>query len=161
MSGSEIYREDLRGNINMLEETTIPEMKLQSMVYQLMRLCEKLEAGGDRGIQRDIELRDTIESLNKTIAQLNQIGPLLEKRVKETTQSTATNVYNNLLEEIKKSIDQQIADACHKLAYECDRVEKTVKDNEGLVVKNFLLYMFGAILSGGIVGAFIMFKCLT
>jgi len=133
-------------------------MKLQSMVYQLMRLCEKLEAGGDRGIQRDIELRDTIESLNKTIAQLNQIGPLLEKRVKETTQSTATNIYNNLLEEIKKAIDQQIADACHKLAHECNKVEKIVKDNEGLVVKNFLLYMLGAILSGGIVGAFIMFN---
>ena len=76
-------------------------MKLQSMVYQLMRLCEKLEAGGDRGIQRDIELRDTVESLNNTITQLNQIGPILEKRVKETTQSTATNIYSNLLEEIK------------------------------------------------------------
>ena len=145
----------------MLEETTIPEMKLQSMVYQLMRLCEKLEAGGDRGIQRDIELRDTIESLNNTISQLNQTGPLLEKIVKETIQSTATNIYNNLLEKIKKSIDQQIADACHKLSRECDRVEKIVKDNEGLVVKNFLLYTFGSILSGGIVGAFIMFKCLT
>ena len=66
-----------------------------------MRLCEKLEAGGDRGIQRDIELRDAIESLNKTIVQLNQIGPLLEKRVKETTQSTATNIYNNLLGKLK------------------------------------------------------------
>lgn len=140
----------------MQDQIIVPEMKLQSMVYQLMRLCEKLEAGSDRGVQREVELRKTIEDLNKTIAQLNQVGPLLEKRLKETTQVTATNIYSNLLEEIKKSIDQQIAAACNKLAREGDRVEKIVSDNEGMIVKNFLLCMFGAILFGGIAGAYII-----
>jgi len=143
----------------MLEqETTIPEMKLQSMVYQLMRLCEKLEAGGDRGIQRDLELRATIESLNKTITELNQVGPLLENSLKETTQRTANKIYNNLLGEIKKAIDQQMLEACYKLRTECDRVEKIVNDNEKLTEKSFLLYMVGSILSGVICGAVIMLK---
>jgi hypothetical protein len=143
----------------MLEqETTIPEMKLQSMVYQLMRLCEKLEAGGDRGIQRDLELRATIESLNKTITELNQVGPLLENSLKETTQRTANKIYNNLLGEIKKAIEQQMLEACYKLRTECDRVEKIVNDNEKLTEKSFLLYMVGAILSGVICGAVIMLK---
>ena len=98
----------------MEQEITIPEMKLQSMVYQLMRLCEKLEAGGDRGIQRDLELRATIESLNETITELNQVGPLLENIVKETTKLTANKIYNNLLGEIKKAIEQQLQEACYK-----------------------------------------------
>ena len=143
----------------MLEqEIPIPEMKLQSMVYQLMRLCEKLEAGGDRGIQRDLELRATVESLNKTITKLNQVGPLLENSLKETTQLTANKIYNNLLGEIKKAIDQQMLEACHKLRKECDRVEKIVNDNETLTKKNSLLYTVGAILSGIICGAVIMLK---
>jgi len=142
----------------MEQEIIIPEMKLQSMVYQLMRLCEKLEAGGDRGIQRDLELRTTIESLNETITELNQVGPLLENSVKETTQRTANKIYNNLLGEIKKAIEQQTQDACYKLRAECDRVEKVVNRNEKLTEKNFLLYMVGAILLGIIAGAFIMLK---
>ena len=145
----------------MEQEIIIPEMRLQSMVYQLMRLCEKLEAGGDRGIQRDLELRTTIESLNKTITKLNQAGPLLENSVKETTQITANKIYNNLLGEIKKAIDQQMLEACYKLRTECDRVENIVNDNEKLTEKNFLLYMAGAVLSGVICGAAIMFKCLA
>ena len=143
----------------MLEqEIIIPEMKLQSMVYQLMRLCEKLEAGGDRGIQRDLELRATVESLNKTITKLNQVGPLLENGIRETTQITANKIYNNLLGEIKKAIDQQMLDACYKLRTECDRVEKVVNHNEKLTEKNFLLYMAGAILLGIIAGASIVLK---
>ena len=133
-------------------------MKLQSMVYQLMRLCEKLEAGGDRGIQRDLELRATVESLNKTITKLNQVGPLLENGIRETTQITANKIYNNLLGEIKKAIDQQMLDACYKLRTECDRVEKVVNHNEKLTEKNFLLYMAGAILLGIIAGASIVLK---
>ena len=43
----------------MQQEIEVPAMKLQSMVYQLMRLCEKLEAYGDRGIQRELELKET------------------------------------------------------------------------------------------------------
>jgi capsular polysaccharide biosynthesis protein len=145
----------------MEQEIIIPEMKLQSMVYQLMRLCEKLEAGGDRGIQRDLELRATIESLNKTITELNQVGPLLENSVRETTQITANKIYNNLLGEIKKAIDQQMLGACHKLRTECDRVELVVNHNEKLIEKNFLLYIVSAILFGIICGAFIMFKWLA
>jgi len=145
----------------MEQEIIIPEMKLQSMVYQLMRLCEKLEAGGDRGIQRDLELRATIESLNKTITKLNQVGPLLENSVRETTQITANKIYNNLLGEIKKAIDQQMLGACHKLRTECDRVELVVNHNEKLIEKNFLLYIVSAILFGIICGAFIMFKWLA
>ena len=145
----------------MEQEIIIPEMRLQSMVYQLMRLCEKLEAGGDRGIQRDLELRATIESLNKTITKLNQAGPLLENSVKETTQITANKIYNNLLGEIKKAIDQQMLEACYKLRTECDRVETVVNHNEKLAEKNFLLYMAGAVLVGVICGASIMFKCLA
>ena len=145
----------------MEQEIIIPEMKLQSMVYQLMRLCEKLEAGGDRGIQRDLELRDTVESLNKTITKLNQVGPLLENSVRETTQITANKIYNNLLGEIKKAIDQQMLGACHKLRTECDRVELVVNHNEKLIEKNFLLYIVSAILFGIICGAFIMFKWLA
>ena len=145
----------------MEQEITIPEMKLQSMVYQLMRLCEKLEAGGDRGIQRDLELRTTIESLNKTITKLNQVGPLLENSVKETTQITANKIYNHLLGEIKKAIEQQMLEACYKLRTECDRVETVVNHNEKLAEKNFLLYMAGAVLVGVICGASIMFKCLA
>ena len=145
----------------MDQETDVPVMKLQSMVYQLMRLCEKLEAGGDRGIQRDLELRDTVESLNKTITKLNQVGPLLENSIRETTQITANKIYNNLLGEIKKVIDQQMLGACHKLRTECDRVEMVVNDNEKLIEKNFLLYIVSAILFGIICGAFIMFKWLA
>ena len=136
-------------------------MKLQSMVYQLMRLCEKLEAGGDRGIQRDLELRATVESLNKTITKLNQVGPLLENGIRETTQITANKIYNNLLGEIKKAIDQQMLDACYKLRTECDRVEKVVNHNEKLTEKNFLLYMAGAILLGIIAGASIVLKWVS
>ena len=142
----------------MEQEITIPEMKLQSMVYQLMRLCEKLEAGGDRGIQRDLELRATIESLNETIAELNQIGPLLENSVKETTQRTANKIYNNLLGEIKKAIEQQLQEACYKLRAECDRAEKIVNNNEALIKKNSLFYTVGAILFGIIAGACITLK---
>jgi|GEM_PF-1548604 capsular polysaccharide biosynthesis protein len=145
----------------MDQETDVPVMKLQSMVYLLMRLCEKLEAGGDRGIQRDLELRDTVESLNKTITKLNQVGPLLENSVRETTQITANKIYNNLLGEIKKAIDQQMLGACHKLRTECDRVEMVVNHNEKLTEKNFLLYMAGAVLVGVICGGSIMFKCLA
>jgi capsular polysaccharide biosynthesis protein len=146
----------------MLEqEITIPEMKLQSMVYQLMRLCEKLEAGGDRGIQRDLELRATIESLNETITELNQVGPLLENSVKETTKITANKIYNHLLGEIKKAIEQQMLEACYKLRTECDRVETVVNHNEKLTEKIFLLYMAGAVLVGMICGGAIMFKFLT
>ena len=145
----------------MDQETDVPVMKLQSMVYQLMRLCEKLEAGGDRGIQRDLELRDTVESLNKTITKLNQVGPLLENSVRETTQITANKIYNNLLGEIKKAIDQQMLGACHKLRIECDRVEMVINHNEKLTEKNFLLYMAGAVLVGIICGGSIMFKCLA
>ncbi len=145
----------------MEQEIIIPEMKLQSMVYQLMRLCEKLEAGGDRGIQRDLELRATVESLNETITELNQVGPLLENSVRETTQIIANKIYNNLLGEIKKAIDQQMLGACYKLRTECDRVEMVVNDNEKLIEKNFLLYIVSAILFGIICGAFIMFKWLT
>ena len=145
----------------MEQEITIPEMKLQSMVYQLMRLCEKLEAGGDRGIQRDLELRATIDSLNKTITELNQVGPLLESSVKETTQRTANKIHNNLLGEIKKAIEQQTQDVCYKLRMECDRVEKVVNRNEKLTEKNFLLYMAGAVLVGIICCGSIMFKCLA
>ena len=142
----------------MEQEIIIPEMKLQSMVYQLMRLCEKLEAGGDRGIQRDLELRTTIESLNETITELNQVGPLLENSVKETTQRTANKIYNNLLVEVKKAIEQQLQEACYKLRAECDRAEKIVNDNEALIKKNSLFYTVGAILLGIIAGAFIMLK---
>jgi hypothetical protein len=142
----------------MEQEITIPEMKLQSMVYQLMRLCEKLEAGGDRGIQRDLELRATIESLNETITELNQVGPLLENIVKETTKLTANKIYNNLLGEIKKAIEQQLQEACYKLRAECDRAEKIVNDNEALIKKNSLFYTVGAILLGIIAGAFITLK---
>ena len=145
----------------MEQEITIPEMKLQSMVYQLMRLCEKLEAGSDRGTQRELELRATVESLNKTITKLNQVGPLLENSVRETTQITVNKLYNNLLGEIKKAIDQQMLGACHKLRTECDRVEKVVNHNETLTEKNFLLYIVSAILFGIICGAFIMFKWLA
>jgi ElaB/YqjD/DUF883 family membrane-anchored ribosome-binding protein len=142
----------------MEQEITIPEMKLQSMVYQLMRLCEKLEAGGDRGIQRDLELRATIESLNETITELNQVGPLLENIVKETTKLTANKIYNNLLGEIKKAIEQQLQEACYKLRAECDRAEKIVNDNEALIKKNSFFYTVGAILLGIIAGAFITLK---
>jgi len=142
----------------MEQEITIPEMKLQSMVYQLMRLCEKLEAGGDRGIQRDLELRATIESLNETITELNQVGPLLENIVKETTQRTANKIYNNLLGEIKKAIEQQLQEACYKLRAECDRAEKIVNNNEALIKKNSLFYTVGAILFGIIAGACITLK---
>jgi len=145
----------------MKGEITAPEIKLQSMVYQLMRLCEKLEAGGDRTIQRDIELRDTVASLNETIAELNQVGPLLEEKLKETSQIIANRIYTKLAEEVTKSIDQKIMKVCNTLAFECDRVKAVVDDNEGLLLKNFLLYMIGAVLSGLIAGAFIMFKCLT
>ena len=142
----------------MEQEIIIPEMKLQSMVYQLMRLCEKLEAGGDRGIQRDLELRATIESLNETITELNQVGPLLENIVKETTKLTANKIYNNLLGEIKKAIEQQLQEACYKLRAECDRAEKIVNDNEALIKKNSFFYTVGAILLGIIAGAFITLK---
>ena len=145
----------------MDQETEMPVMKLQSMVYQLMRLCEKLEAGGDRGIQRDLELRATIESLNKTITELNQVGPLLENSVKETTQIIANDIYTDLLEEIKKAIEQQMLEACHKLRTECNRAERIVNHNEKLIEKNFLLYIVSAILFGIICGAFIMFKWLA
>jgi hypothetical protein len=66
-----------------------------------------------------------------------------------------------LLGEIKKVIDQQMLEACHKLRTECDRVEMVVNHNEKLTEKNFLLYMAGAVLSGVICGAAIMFKCLA
>ena len=145
----------------MDQETDVPVMKLQSMVYQLMRLCEKLEAGGDRGIQRDLELRATVESLNKTIIKLNQVGPLLENSVRETTHITANKIHNNLLVEIKKAIDQQILEVCHKLRTECNRAEIIVNHNEKLIEKNFLLYIVSAMLFGIICGAFIMFKWLT
>ena len=140
----------------MQQETEIPTMKLQSMVYQLMRLCEKLEAHGDRGIQRDLELKETIENLNETINELNQVGPVLEENVKKITQITV----NNFLGKIRDHLEQHISNACYKLIQEANRVEKIVNANESLVLSNFLLYMGGAILAGILIGIFITFKYL-
>ena len=140
----------------MQQEVEIPNIKLQSMVYQLMRLCEKLEAHGDRGIQRDLELKETIENLNETINDLDQVGPVLEDSVKKITQITV----NNFLEKIRNHILLDISNACYKLSQEANRVEKIVNANESLVVSNFLLYMGGAILAGILIGIFITLKYL-
>ena len=100
----------------MQQEVEIPNIKLQSMVYQLMRLCEKLEAHGDRGIQRDLELKETIENLNETINDLDQVGPVLEDSVKKITQITV----NNFLEKIRNHILLDISNACYKLSQEAN-----------------------------------------